>query len=211
MLDVGSGIGGPARYLAHQTGCRVTAVELQEEAHRVAFDLTRRCRLDDLVHHIHADFLDPKASFADFDAVVSFFVFLHIPERRRLLSRCQAALRPGGHLYVDDFHEIGRLTAEEHQSLAVNVFCEWLPDLERLRTQSEEAGFEAVEATDFTPAGVGFATQRICTWRATRPRQMAVHGETLTQSLDHFFEAVHRLFRGGHFGLARMSARKRLE
>jgi SAM-dependent methyltransferase len=28
VLDIGSGIGGPARFLAHTTGCHVTALEL---------------------------------------------------------------------------------------------------------------------------------------------------------------------------------------
>src|SRR4051794_5695368 len=43
VLDVGSGIGGPARYLAHTTGCQVTALELQPELHAIAVDLTQRC------------------------------------------------------------------------------------------------------------------------------------------------------------------------
>ena len=36
MLDVGSGIGGPARYLAATTGCSVVGVELQPELVRAA-------------------------------------------------------------------------------------------------------------------------------------------------------------------------------
>ncbi len=40
VLDVGSGLGGPARYLAHMTGCHVTALELQPELHSIAADLT---------------------------------------------------------------------------------------------------------------------------------------------------------------------------
>ena len=94
MLDVGSGVGGPARYIAYKTGCQVTAVELQPDAHRVALDLTRRCGLDDQVQHVNANFLDPEPVFTDFDAVVSWFVFLHIPERSRLLSRCWEAFVP---------------------------------------------------------------------------------------------------------------------
>ena len=33
VLDIGSGLGGPARYLAHTVGCHVTALELQEDLH----------------------------------------------------------------------------------------------------------------------------------------------------------------------------------
>lgn len=208
VLDVGSGIGGPARYLAHKTGCEVTAVELQEDAHQVAVDLTRRCGLEGQVHHVNADFLDPGEIFADFDAVVSWFVFLHIPQRELLLTLCREALRPGGYLYVNDFHEIGRMSDEERHSLAVNVFCEWLPSFTLFRTQCEDGGFEAVEVTDITPAAVDFAEERINDWRATRARQIAVHGEEIFAGLAHFFQAVHKIYQGGHFGLANLLARK---
>src|SRR6516162_7876090 len=42
VLDVGAGIGGPARYLAYTVGCRVTAVELLPQLHKIGVDLTRR-------------------------------------------------------------------------------------------------------------------------------------------------------------------------
>ena len=36
VLDVGSGLGGPARFLAYTAGCHVTALELQPELPRSA-------------------------------------------------------------------------------------------------------------------------------------------------------------------------------
>src|SRR5271165_7088574 len=57
VLEIGSGIGGPARYLAHTTGCQVTALELQPKVHAIAADLTRRCGLDGRVLHVCGDAL----------------------------------------------------------------------------------------------------------------------------------------------------------
>ena len=57
VLDVGSGLGGPARYLAHKTGCLVTAIELQDDLHREAENLTQRCNLQQKLKHITGDFL----------------------------------------------------------------------------------------------------------------------------------------------------------
>lgn len=57
MLDVGSGLGGPARYLAHKTNCAVTALELQEDLHNEAGNLTERCNLQHKLTHIAGDFL----------------------------------------------------------------------------------------------------------------------------------------------------------
>src|SRR5689334_19164240 len=48
ILDVGSGIGGPARYFGAEHQCKVTGVDLTEEFVQVAQSLTRRAKL----HHL---------------------------------------------------------------------------------------------------------------------------------------------------------------
>jgi len=58
VLDVGCGIGGPARYLAANVGCEVTGIDLTQELCDVAVDLTRRVHLDDLVTVIQGDALE---------------------------------------------------------------------------------------------------------------------------------------------------------
>jgi len=57
VLEIGSGFGGPARHLASASGAAVTALELQEDHHLVAVNLTRRCGLADRVSHVCGDFL----------------------------------------------------------------------------------------------------------------------------------------------------------
>jgi 2-polyprenyl-3-methyl-5-hydroxy-6-metoxy-1,4-benzoquinol methylase len=49
VIDVGCGIGGPARTLAHHFGCRVTGVDLTEEFCRAAETLTKKTGLSDRV------------------------------------------------------------------------------------------------------------------------------------------------------------------
>ena len=46
ILEIGSGIGGPSRYIAHKTGAKVSALELQEDHHKVGRMLTKRCGLE---------------------------------------------------------------------------------------------------------------------------------------------------------------------
>ena len=208
VLDVGSGLGGPARYLAHTLGCDVTAVELQNDVHHVAVDLTQRCGLEHKVHHVCADFLNNELELGQYDAVVSWFVFLHISDRAALLSRCMDCLRPSGFVYVNDFHEIGTLTSEEKRSLEVDVFCDWLPSIELFRQQCVQAGFASVETVDKTAAAIEFARDRESAWNETCERQMRVHGRAVTDGLEHFFGAVHRLFQGGHFGVVDVLAQK---
>ena len=52
ILEIGSGIGGPARHMAHVTGCRVTAVELQPDLSALSEQLTSRCGLSGQIDHV---------------------------------------------------------------------------------------------------------------------------------------------------------------
>lgn len=109
VLDVGSGIGGPARYIAAKTGAHVTALELQPDLDEVARDLTARCGLSSRVAHVCGNILDGAAA-ENYDAVISFLCFLHIPERPKLFAACRAALKPGGVMYVEDFKVAARVS-----------------------------------------------------------------------------------------------------
>ena len=55
VLDLGGGIGGAARVLAAQAGCRVTVLDLTEEYIRVGAELTRRAGLAELITFVHGD------------------------------------------------------------------------------------------------------------------------------------------------------------
>ena len=112
LLDIGSGIGGPARYVADRTGVHVTALELQADLDAVARDLTARCGLAPRVTHVCGDILDggPRGPF---DGIISLLCMLHIPDKARLFAACRAALKPGGAMYIEDFARARTLSAAE--------------------------------------------------------------------------------------------------
>ncbi|MGI9303535.1 MAG: SAM-dependent methyltransferase, partial [Gammaproteobacteria bacterium] len=95
VLEVGGGIGGPARHLAHTTGCHMTVMELQLELNDTARELTRRCGLAEKIDHVCGDILKGPPGDAQFDALVSWLTFLHIPQRETLYAQCYKALAPG--------------------------------------------------------------------------------------------------------------------
>ncbi len=207
VLDVGSGLGGPARLIAGRAGCRVTALELQPDLHEVGTLLTARVGLADIVNHCQGDILDGAPG--EFDALFAWLVFLHIPKRTHLYARCREALRPGGTMYVEDYFERGALTNEERGMLAEKVYCRHLPRLDGLRRDLDRAGFARVEIEDVTAFWTELVTERAETWRADREREVALHGEEVFAGLDDFYSSIARLFQGGNLGGMRLVACRR--
>lgn len=208
VLDVGSGIGGPARYMAARAGCRVTALELQPDLHATAAGLTERCGLAERVEHLCGDMLSGIVAGRGFDALVSMLCFLHIADRATLLSQCHAALKPGAAMFVDDYYTRGTLTEDERRDLADKVCCTYVPSLDELEGQLRGAGFSEVELLDQSEPWTAFVEVRLEAFRADRPRLVALHGAGLVEALDEFYATVVRLFKGGRLGGVRFLAKR---
>lgn len=103
VLDLGGGLGGPARTLAQTAGCHVTVVDLTEAYCRIGADLTRRCGLQDRVAFRHGDALATGLPDGAFDLVWTQHSSMNIPDKPGLYREIRRVLRPGGRLAC---HEI---------------------------------------------------------------------------------------------------------
>eukprot|EP00584_Thalassiosira_punctigera_P007015 CAMPEP_0172531726 /NCGR_PEP_ID=MMETSP1067-20121228/5006_1 /TAXON_ID=265564 ORGANISM="Thalassiosira punctigera, Strain Tpunct2005C2" /NCGR_SAMPLE_ID=MMETSP1067 /ASSEMBLY_ACC=CAM_ASM_000444 /LENGTH=299 /DNA_ID=CAMNT_0013316129 /DNA_START=182 /DNA_END=1081 /DNA_ORIENTATION=+ len=214
ILDVGSGFGGPARVLSARTKCGVTALELQEDIHEMAEYLTKRCARDDSVKHQQGDILSLDLDAlgggpGSFDGIVSFLVFLHIPQKGELLGRCARMLKPGGTIFVEDYFQISPFSAAEAESLSEDVFSKELPTREEYVSHLEGAGFRKIRFLDKTAEWTDYVSGRAKSFVADRDDFVKVHGEPTYASLLHFYEAVEALFAGGNLGGVRIVAEKR--
>src|SRR5215813_13440279 len=84
VLDVGSGLGGPSRYLTWRYGCRVSGVDLTAEFVRVAEMLTQIIGLTDRVDYRQGNALDLPFDDMSFDVVWSQNAARNIADRDRL-------------------------------------------------------------------------------------------------------------------------------
>ena len=101
VLDVGGGLGGPARTLAAQFGCRVTVVDLTESYVEAATRLTARVGLADRVTHRVGDALALDVD-GPFDVVWTQNSGMNIPDKERLYAGFARVLRPGGLLALQE-------------------------------------------------------------------------------------------------------------
>jgi SAM-dependent methyltransferase len=102
VLDVGGGLGGPARTLAVEFGCHVTVVDLTESYVRAARVLTTRLGLDDRVSHHVGDALDLRFDAGAFDVVWTQNSGMNVADKERLYTGFHRVLRPGGLLALQE-------------------------------------------------------------------------------------------------------------
>jgi cyclopropane fatty-acyl-phospholipid synthase-like methyltransferase len=194
VLDVGCGSGGPALFLARETGCRVTGVDVNEAGVRAGLTLAREAGLDDRVHLRRADVREPLP-FPDraLDAIVCMDAVCHLPDRLRLFGEWHRVLRPGGRmLYTDPVVVTGPVSNEELATRSSTGYFEFCPPgvNERLIRQ---AGFELVRAEDVTENEVEVSRR----WHAARQQRAAelirLEGEETFAGLQRFLATVRRL------------------
>ncbi|MBF9231768.1 methyltransferase domain-containing protein [Microvirga alba] len=98
VLDVGSGIGGPARYIAMTHDVLVTGIDVTPEFVVTARDLTRRCGLENRINFHEADALAMPFPNDSFDAALCLYVAMNIPDKGQLCREIYRVLRPGARL-----------------------------------------------------------------------------------------------------------------
>jgi len=150
VLDIGSGLGGPARTLADEYGCVVTGIDLTEEYCRTASILSQKVGLGDKTNFQVGDALDLKFADYTFDIVWMQHVGVNIEDKKKLYSEIYRVLKPGGKFM---FHEILKGNGDD---LEFPVFWADSPRINHLVTENElkkilsEINFEKSDWVDVT-------------------------------------------------------------
>lgn len=199
ILDIGSGLGGPARMLATWMDCDVVALELQDDLHQVAARLTERVGLTGKVLHVKGDFLKMSIEEESFDAIGSWLVFLHIDQRRTLFQKCADVLKPGGRMYVEDFvlRAEETFTDRERALLEKEVYVGDLATFNTVQKDLALAGLEVIEQRDMTRIWTDYVISRAALYQENLDRHRRVHGQHVAELLLVFYSAIQELFEGG--------------
>lgn len=156
LLDVGSGIGGAARYFALEHGCRVVGVDLTDEFCAVATDLSVRLGIGEQTRFVHGSALDLPLEDASFDGAYMLHVGMNIDDKARLFSEVGRVLRPGARFAVYDILDAGGGQVYFPAPWAQDESTSFLVDAAELSSIMEECGFEIVVREDRGDAGRAF-------------------------------------------------------
>jgi ubiquinone/menaquinone biosynthesis C-methylase UbiE len=164
LLDVGSGIGGPARYFAAEHGCKVTGIDLTEEFVRVATSLTKRTKLDDLVEFRQGSALELPFERETFDRANMIHVGMNIADKAGIFREVRRVLKDGGLFTIYDIlrtrdgairYPVPWATSEETSFVGtVKDYRDALEDNEFRIVQERGRGAFAIEFTQRSMARI---------------------------------------------------------
>ena len=148
VLDVGSGLGGPAAYLAREHGAHVVGVDTAPAMVELSRERAARDGLAD-VTFLLGDVRSLDLPERSFDVVWSRDTILYVPEKDALWRRLHALLRPGGQLLVTDFCR-GEATLAPDFAEYVASCGYHLQSIPAYAATLRDAGFAGVHPSDET-------------------------------------------------------------
>jgi SAM-dependent methyltransferase len=194
VLEVGSGSGGPAVYLAAERGCRVTGVDVNEHGVQNSRALAEGRGLSERARFEAVDASRPLP-FADecFDVIVSNDAMCHIANRGAVLRDWHRVVRPGGRvLFTDAMVVTGIVSNEEIATRSSIGFYLFVPPGAN-EGMLRDAGFVVQAVEDVTANAEEVASR----WHDARARHrgplVAREGEANFDGLQRFLRCVHTL------------------
>jgi SAM-dependent methyltransferase len=185
ILDIGSGIGGPARYMAHRFNCQVTGIDLTAEFCDVARHLTQLLGLHGKVKFELGNALAMPFADGSFDGAYSMNVSMNISDKAGLYREIHRVLRPRAWLMLS---ELAKGTGEDIDyptPWANSARTSFLSTPEETLRGLEDAGFDVAMSRNTLDRALAYgARSRAMVGRGEKPPHRAIqliHGAIAAQ------------------------------
>ncbi len=149
VLDVGSGLGGPARQLAQSSGCTVVGVDITAAYVDAAQALTQAAGLDEQVTFVCGDIAALDRN--DFDAAYTMHVQMNVEDKKTFFAEIARHLRPGAHFATFEVCRTGTTQPTPPLPWSLDGTDSHLVTPDQLHTTITASGFETLEWIDETP------------------------------------------------------------
>lgn len=193
VLEIASGSGGPALYLAKKFGCRITGLDINEEGIKTANQRTVDMNIADATFQGVDINLGLPFENETFDAVMCMDSMNHFRDRLGYLHEWQRVLKTGKRaLFTDPVVITGPVSNEELAARSSIGYFLFVP-LEVTQKLILEAGFKLIRCEDVT-GNIELTSGR---WHASRQKHrddlIKIEGEERFEGLQKFLSTVHTL------------------
>lgn len=144
VLDVGSGYGGTARYLARTFGCHVTALNLSEVENERNRALNQAAGLSAKIDVVDGNFEAIPYEEDHFDAVVSQDAILHSGDRSKVIAEVARVLKPGGTFVFTDPMQADDCPPDVLEPILARIHLDTLGSPAFYRQEARKHGMEEI-------------------------------------------------------------------
>ena len=198
ILDIGSGIGGPARYFAARFGCKVTGIDLTPDFCEVARHLNHLLELEDKVEIKLGNALQMPFADASFDGAYSMNVSMNIADKAALYREIHRVLKPGGWLVLSEIAKGDRGAVPYPTAWAQSEETSFLSTPEETKSGLIAVGFDVIQLRSTIEEARAFgARARALVERGEKPPHRAialVHGEGAKTAMSNMAHALSNSF-----------------
>ncbi|MBG6239283.1 SAM-dependent methyltransferase [Mycetocola sp. CAN_C7] len=195
VLDVGSGIGGPARLFASHYGATVVGVDVTPEFVRTAASLTERTGLADQVAFVDASALNLPFADEEFDVATLLHVGMNIADKGTAFAEVARVLRPGGVFAIYDVMRSAEGDLAYPLPWAATAAISFPASRAAYEDALGAAGFTVERHRDLRDAGIEFIEAMPKPAQGERPSPLGMHlvlgpdGRTRMTNLLHAMKA----------------------
>jgi len=175
LLDIGCGLGGAARYFAHEHGCQVTGIDLSGEYVDVANALAARVGLDERVSCELGSALALPFDPESFDAAYMFHVGMNIENKAKLFAEVRRVLASSGRFGIYDVMRLGAGELSYPVPWASGPESSFVADPASYRRLLVAAGFEVVKERDRRDFALEVFAQMRARGAAAGPAPLGLH------------------------------------
>ena len=208
VLDLCSGMGGPARYLAHRIGCQVVGLDLTESRLESARRLTRRVGLDRLVSFQRGNALELPFENESFDIVIGQEAWCHVPDKDRLIAQCTRVLKQGGVIAFTDILRTQQLSPEETARLELEMTFSDLGSIERYRALLTQSAHTLLACEDLGALWAQILVERLAMYRGLKESTERKFGAQRHREWDRYYSFFVDMYSQGKLSGGRFVARK---
>jgi SAM-dependent methyltransferase len=175
VLDIGCGIGGPARTIAARFGCAVTGIDLTPDFVATAAALTRLVGLEDRVRYDAGSALDLPFAEASFDLATLLHVGMNIEDKAGICRQAWRVLRPGGSFALFEVMRTGPGELAFPLPWAAAPETSFVAPPDAYRAALEAAGFQVRATRDRGEFGLAFFREMRARMATQEAPRMTLH------------------------------------